>query len=262
MNEPDPPDARPADLAALADLDADLPDPQRAAHGRAAAAADPDAAAVLDALAATRAELAALPAPDVPPDVAARWTAALAAEAAAPDPATTDVGTTAPHRHTGPRRGPGGPANRLRAARGGSGRIAGAQAGPGRRAAVRPAWPALLAAAALAAVVGTGLGALVQRPAAAPTVTRVELVALGRTAVGTLDVGDLADPARRAACLRAVAPEAAGETLLGGRRVVLDGRPGVLLVLATGVRGGLRILTVDAGCGPAGGTLVAQVVVA
>jgi hypothetical protein len=77
-----------------------------------------------------------------------------------------------------------------------------------------------------------------------------------------MDVGELAHPARRAACLRAVAPAAAGETLLGGRRVVLDGRPGVLLVLATGVRGGLRILTVDPACGPAGGRLITQVVVA
>jgi hypothetical protein len=89
----------------------------------------------------------------------------------------------------------------------------------------------------------------------------VELVALGRAAVGTLDVGDLADPDRRLACLAAVAPAAAGEPLLGGRRVVLDGRPGVLLVLATGTRGGLRILTVDPACGPAGGTLIAQVAV-
>ena len=95
---------------------------------------------------------------------------------------------------------------------------------------------------------GAGLGALVPRPApTAPTVTRVELVALGRAAVGTMDVGDLADPARRAACLRAVAPAAAGEALLGGRRVVLEGRPGVLLVLATGTTGGLRIVTVDPG---------------
>ncbi len=252
MNEPDPP--QPADVAALADLDADLPDPHRAARGRAAAAADPDAAAVLDALAATRAELAALPAPDVPRDVAARWTAVLAAEAAPAD------------RHMGPRGVTEPPADRHRGPRGGPDRNARARArtraGAGGRGPAGRAWPALLAAAALAAVVGTGLGALVQRPAAAPTVTRVELVALGRTAVGTLDVGDLADPARRAACLRAVAPDAAGETLLGGRRVVLDGRPGVLLVLATGVRGGLRILTVDPGCGPAGGTLLAQVVVA
>jgi hypothetical protein len=100
----------------------------------------------------------------------------------------------------------------------------------------------------------------VHRPA--PAVSRVELVALGRAAVGTTDVGDLADPARRAACLRAVAPAAAGETLLGGRRVVLDGRPGVLLVLATGTRGGLRILTVDPACGGrAGGALITQLVV-
>jgi hypothetical protein len=107
-------------------------------------------------------------------------------------------------------------------------------------------------------VVASGLGALVQRPA--PAVGRVELVALGRATIGTTDVGELADPARRAACRRAVAPAAAGETLLGGRRVVLDGRPGVLLVLATGTRGGLRILTVDPACGPGGGVVIAQLV--
>jgi hypothetical protein len=49
--------------------------------------------------------------------------------------------------------------------------------------------------------------------------------------------------------------------LLGGRRVVLDGRPGVLLVLATGTAGGLRLLTVDPACGPQGGTVQAQLVV-
>ena len=56
-------------------------------------------------------------------------------------------------------------------------------------------------------------------------------------------------------------PAAAGERLLGGRRVVLDGRPGVLLVLATGTRGGLHVVTVDPDCGPAGGALLAQVTV-
>jgi hypothetical protein len=76
-----------------------------------------------------------------------------------------------------------------------------------------------------------------------------------------MDLGDLADPARRIACLRAVAPEAADEVLLGGRRVVLDRRPAVLLVLATGNTGGLRLVTVDPGCGPRGGTVRAQLVV-
>jgi hypothetical protein len=208
----------PVDVTALAELDAGLPDEARAARRRAEAAADPDAAAVLDALAATRADLAALPAPDVPADVAERWSAALAAERVPP-------------------------------------------AGRGR--VHRPAWRLLLAAAAITAVVvGAGLGALLHRPGpASPVVTRVELVALGRSAVGTMDVGGLADPVRRGACLRAVAPAAAQEQLLGGRQVVLEGRPGVLLVLATGARGQLRIVTVDPDCGTAGGTLLAQLVV-
>jgi hypothetical protein len=223
----------PVDVAALAELDAGLPDPAEAARRRAEASADPDAAAVLDALAATRADLAALPAPELPPTVAARWAAVLATEGARPadrQPRFPDA---------------------LRRPRGGT-------AGSGRQ----PAWRPLVAAAVLAVVVGTGLGALVHRSEPpAPDVTRVELVALARASVGTMDVGALADPARRAACLRAVAPEAARQTLLGGRRVVLDGRPGVLLVLATGRGTALRILMVDPDCGPAGGTLLAEVVV-
>jgi hypothetical protein len=181
-----------------------------------------------DVIATTRAELAALPVPDVPPEVQARWTAALAAESER---------LRTPDAH--PR-----PAS--------AGHLGGSW---GRRRG------RLLAAAALVVLAGTGLGQLARRPEPPPDVTRVELVALGRAAVGTLDVGALAEPGRRDACLAAVAPAAAGEALLGGRRVVLDGRPGVLLVLATGARGGLRILTVDPGCGPGGGTLLSQVVV-
>ena len=182
---------------------------------------------MLDALAATRAELAALPEPEVPPEIAARWEAALAAE-----------------RDQLP-----------------TGRRCRAESPPTpRRRRLRPAScsPSAAAAAVVAAVV---LGA----PRPAPpvlTVSRVDLVAVATSAVGIVDVGDLADPARREACLRAVLPDAAGERLLGGRRVVLDGRPGVLLVLATGTRGGLHVVTVDPGCGPAGGTLLAQVTVA
>ncbi len=217
------------DVAALAETDAGLPDAVRAARARAAAAEDRDARAVLDALAATRADLAALPAPAVPEAVAQRWAAALAAEAAAGRPAPHGVPPRPVPRRTPPR-----------------GRAVGR---------------ALLAAAALAAVAGVGVGALADRAAPVPSVTRVELVALGRSTVGTMDVGDLADPVRRTACLDAVAPAARGETLLGGRRVVVDGRPGVLLVLATGTRGGLRILTVDGSCGAEGGTLIAQLVV-
>jgi hypothetical protein len=211
-------DPVPPDVVALAGLDA-----AEAARVRADAATGPGAASVLDALAATRAELGALPVPDVPPAVEERWTAALAAER-----------LRTPH----PRGGPPGRGPRRRR--------------PSRR---------VLAAAALVLLAGIGLGLLARRPDPPPDVTRVQLVALGREAVGTLDVGALAERGRRDACLGVVAPAAAGEALLGGRRVVLDGRPGVLLVLATGARGGLRILTVDPGCGPGGGTLLAQVVV-
>jgi hypothetical protein len=236
-DEHDPGDA-PRDLWALAELDAGLPDPAESAHRRAAAAADPDAAVVLDALAATRAELAALPTPEVPPEVAARWAAALDAESRARQCPQAPDATVPRHRETHGR-SEGRPGRHGEPYRG---------RGPWRRS----------AAAAVVLLVGVGLGAVLHRPA--PAVTRVELAAVAREAVGTNDVGALTDPTRRDACLRAVAPAAAGERLLGGRRVVLDGRPGVLLVLATGTTGRLRIVTVDPGCGGDGGTLLAQLV--
>jgi hypothetical protein len=209
--------SEPVDVPALAALDADLPDAAEAGERRRAARSDPRAAEVLDALSATRADLAALPEPEVPPAVAARWAATVAAE-----------------RSRQPAGRPSGRPLRSRVLL------------------------AVLAAAAAVAVVVVGA------PRPGPpvlTVSRVDLVAVATAAVGTVDVGALADPDRRQACLRAVLPDAAGLRLLGGRRVVLDGRPGVLLVLATGTRGGLDVVTVDPGCGPAGGTLLARVTV-
>jgi len=216
---PDPRDpVDPLDPVALAELDAGLPDDAEAAVRRRAAATDPRAAEVLDALAATRAELAAAGDPELPPEVAARWTAALAAEPTTQQPVQAGRGSFR---------------RRL-----------------------------LLATAAAATVVGVvaAVGALTPRPAQpALAVSRVDLVAVATSTIGTMEVGDLADPARREACLRAVLPAAAGRQLLGGRRVVLDGEPGVLLVLATGTRGGLHVVTVDPDCGPGGGALLAQV---
>ena len=209
--------SEPVDVPALAALDADLPDAAEAAERRRAARTDPRAAEVLDALSATRADLAALPEPELPPAVAARWAAAVAVE-----------------RPRQPSSRPSGRPSRSRVLL------------------------AVLAAAAAVAVVVVGA------PRPGPpvlSVSRVDLVAVATAVVGTVDVGALADPDRRQACLRAVLPDAAGLRLLGGRRVVLDGRPGVLLVLATGTRGGLDVVTVDPGCGPAGGTLLARVTV-
>lgn len=204
-------------LELLAALDAGLLDPEEAAAVRAAAADDPRSSAVLQALAATRAELAGLPAPTAPPHVQERLAAALEAE--------------------------------------------------GRR---RRRAPAVLrrvaAAAAVLAVAATGL-LLVSGPEAAPpavvALARVDLAAAGTAALGVDDLGPLADSARRAACLRAVGPTGArpDDAVLGGRRVLLEGRPGILVVLATGTLGQFRLVVVDPGCGAAGGTLLAETVV-
>ncbi len=196
----------------LADLDAGLLDPARAAEVRAAAAQDPEATAVLAGLDKTRAELDELTDPPVPAEYAARWDAALADESAVP-----------------PRLG-------------------------SRRRRMRPA---LVAAAVLAAAVA-GLLLGTAREAAPMSLDGVDLVTAGLTVRGDFDVGDLADPARRAGCLRAVAAPgiAPGAPLLGGRDVVLGGRDGVLLLLATGERGRIHVVVVAPGCGPGGGTLL------
>jgi hypothetical protein len=209
MTEPHDRAALPADL--IAELDAGLLDPARGAEVRAAAAQDPDAGAVLAGLATTRAELGELTDPPVPPEYAARWDAALAAEA-----------TALPRAR--PRRRPR---------------------------------PALLAAAVLAATLVAGLLWTPRMPEPM-SLDGVDLAAAGLGVRGHLDAGGLADPARRAGCLRAVAPAgvASDARLLGGRDVVLDGRDGVLLLLATGERGSLHVVVVDPGCGPEGGVLL------
>jgi hypothetical protein len=198
----------PVDL--LADLDAALLDETRAAEVRAAAAEDPDARGVLDALATTRAELGALADPPVPAGLAARWDAALASEAA-------------------PRRQP----RRRRKAR-----------------------PALVAAVALAAAAVAGV---LWAPREPPPLSLdgVDLVAAGLGVRDDFDVGDLADPARRAGCLGAVAPGVPPDApLLGGRDVVLDGHAGVLMLLGGGEVGRLHVVVVAPGCGPDGGALL------
>jgi hypothetical protein len=232
MTERDPvhgaPGKLPVDL--LADLDAGVLDPAEAARVRAVAQEDPHAGAVLAGLAATRAELGDLADPPVPPEFAARWDAALATEAGA-----SSTGAPAPAR-------PG----RI-------GRAVGRTHAPRRR--LRPA---LVAAAVLAAAVVAGVLGGPREPDP-QSLDGVDLVTAGLAVRGDMDVGDLADPVRRAGCLRAVAPPgvAPEAPLLGGRDVVVTGRPGVLLLLATG-QGSPRmhVVVVDPGCGPQGGELL------
>jgi hypothetical protein len=242
---PERPDPR-VDL--LADLDAGLLDPTTAAEARADTTGDPRAAAVLDALTATRADLAALADPPVPAHLAARWDAALAAEQQAHPPGGAEAPPDPPHAAPGsvPRdEGREGGRPQARPPRG------------LRRAGPRRLRPALAAAAVLAAAVVGGVLWAPAEPAPLP-IEEVDLVATGLAVRGEFDVGQLADPQRRSACLGETAPPGVSPDaqLLGGLDVVLGGRPGVLLLLATGRLGQLDVVVVDPQCGPGGGTLL------
>jgi hypothetical protein len=246
---PREPDVPPAEEQ-LAALDDDL----------SAGAGDPRTRA---ALAATRAELASLRDPPLPPAVAVRWEAALAAEAeraaieidshqreAEPEDADPEIAAADGQA------GPNGRAGRRLT--GSSGRTRWGRARPPGRPGTRrrrQPRPALITAAVIAVLV---VAALLWPHPAERSLDRVDLAGAARESVGLRDVGGLADPARRAGCLRTVAvPEVAPESpLLGGRHVEFEGRAGVLLVLASGDLGRLHVLVVDPGCGPAGGTLL------
>lgn len=263
------------DVELLADLDAGLLDAP--AQVRAAAWADPRSAAVLGALAATRAELAELADPPVPPAVAAQWAAALAAARSASDQASTGAAPGPVDAPSG--REPDAPAGPSAAARPStdSSRPPGpSTVAPARRpwgshpppdpdrgrSGGRPSWcrprPAVVAAVLLVAVLA-GAGLLRARSEPLPPVAGVELAAAGRAALGARDLGELADPARRSGCLRSLAAPGIGpdEPVVGGRRVVFDGSPALLLVLGTGELGSFRVVVVDPACGPGGGRLLA-----
>ncbi len=139
---------------------------------------------------------------------------------------------------------------------------------PGTRPGPRTALPrtALLAAALVAVALlgypadsrspgsgtGTGTGALPGPPGAPLLLTRAQLPT---AAVTGHDLGALRDPVTRASCLARVGEH--GEPL-GGRPVILDGTPGILLALPTGRVGRIRLLVVDPGCGPGRATVLAD----
>lgn len=214
----------PVSVDELAAFDAGVLDPARAAEIRTAITTDPRAQHVLAALSITRAELAGLRDPDVPPDVAARWASALAAVARE--------------------------------------QKASAAAQPPRwfRRVPRPLWFAVAAAAVVVScvLIPTALrSGHAADPGAVLAIAHIDLADAGRAAVGEADFGALADPQRRAECLQAVGVDPS-VTVLGGRRVLLENKPGVLLVLATGKLGQFRLLVVDEPCGRHGGTVLAD----
>ncbi len=207
------------------------------------------------ALDRTRAELAAAPPPPLPTGFAAQLQERLAAERAAA--ASGHPGQRPAHPPATGRPVPSSPRGPSRPPREPDGRGA---RGPARRR--RRLLAAGLGVLAVVAAVTGGLlagagrdtapaptaapGTRVPAPAPAPVSTADPARAL-RAGLGARDPGPLADPARRATCLVAhgLAP---GTVPLGSRQVVIDGRPGTLLVLSTGTAARFRLLVVGPDC--------------
>lgn len=84
-------------------------------------------------------------------------------------------------------------------------------------------------------------------PPDAPVLRAGDAPSALRAGLGRADYGPLADPARLADCLAAHGVPA-GVRPVGAREVVVDGAPGVALVLPTGVAARFRVLVVGPGC--------------
>ncbi|HKS48803.1 MAG TPA: hypothetical protein VJT49_27585 [Amycolatopsis sp.] len=203
---------------------------------------DPEGRAVIDALEATRADLASLasaPAPRMPDDVAARIDAALVREAG------QALSTFAPQ----PAAGAGlAPVVGIEAAR--------------RRRNKRAGWITGVIAVAAAAVVavaialpkgssdGPSSAAPPQVGQQAPLALRSDHpeAAVGQLSSGTMDYGPLGSADRLDACLRAAgfAPTA---DPIGVRPGTVDGQQAVLVLLTTGQLARFRLVAFAPGCG-------------
>ncbi|OMC50971.1 hypothetical protein A5747_23930 [Mycobacterium sp. IS-836] len=232
----------PLTVERLADLQAGLLDDDAAARVRGQVRANPEAENVLRALNQVRRDVAdagADPAgaPDAPPEVVARITAALRAA----DP------RGAPAAHSArPRPRPG--------------RIAAGVAG----------------LCAVLAAIGIGTAALINAPTPIPSTavtaehitvsTPPMVVPLSQDEIlGLLDrrpeYGPLTDPSRRASCLSGLGYPASTQ-VLGARPIDINARPGVLLVLPGDTPNNLAVFAVALNCSAADTGLLANTQVA
>ncbi|WP_243790613.1 hypothetical protein [Saccharopolyspora gloriosae] len=255
QRRPDTPQGPPWSLDLVADLHAGVLDRETAEELLPRIQADPEASALLAALEATSAELADLPAPAMPDDVATRlddaleaelqsWSTgspSLAPEIAAPDSDVSAAGTAQPSA----------PVIDLAAAR--------------HRRRKRAGWTAglITAAAAITGVVvlgtstlGTGETPQAGQSPSPPQDGPPPLTLRGNTlpanhlgeALGSEQYGALADPAQLIGCLQANGVTSGNP--LGAREVTINGEPGRALVLPGGGIGRFRILIVGQDCGP------------
>jgi hypothetical protein len=229
----------------LADLHAGVLDRERSARLWPQVNADPQARAVLNSLDTVKVELGRLgnaPVERMPPHVAARLDAAIAAETRRAQP-----GPRAAGRPKSPSEAPVVD-------------LAEAQ----RRRNRRVGWAAGVLTAAAAAVAVTIAvfppstqtgGDAVAKPtvsaARPPLALRSDNLA---AAVGGVtnerDYGPLVDQQRLDQCITANDIDPSKAQTVGVRQVTLNGRPGVLALLTTGEPGRFRVLVVEPTCGP------------
>jgi hypothetical protein len=217
----------------IADLQAGLLDDEAAARVRRQVRADPEAADVLNALNRVRSDVAAVgtaPAPDAPPQVTARVSAALAD-------------------------GPPGGAHSARP-----------RVRPLRTAAAVAGFCAVVAAVGF----GTVALLRAPDPTPSSTSVTAEHITVSPPTVIPLsqdeilgllnrppDYGPFADPARRASCLTGLGYPASTQ-VLGARPIQVNARPGVLLVVAGDTPHGVAAYAVALNCSAADTGLLAN----
>jgi len=233
----------PLTVELLADLQAGLLEDDAAARVRRQVRADPDAAAMLRALNRVRSDVAAVgadpaSAPDTPPAVAARISAALCSASSS----STGGAAHSARPHMRPAR-----------------LIAG-----------------VAGACAVLAAIGLGTAALVNAPTPTPSTQKTAehitvstppmVIPLSQAQLlGLLDrspdygppAGPLNDPARRASCLTGLGYPASTQ-VLGARPIDINARPGVLLVLPGDTPDHLGVFAVALNCSAADTGLLAS----
>ncbi|MBV8789729.1 MAG: hypothetical protein JOZ00_24000 [Mycobacterium sp.] len=217
----------------IADLQAGLLDDEAAARVRRQVRADPEAAVVLNALNQVRSDVGAVgaaTAPDAPPRVTARVTAALADEP--PGGAHSARPRSRPLRTT--------------AAVGGFCAVL-AAVGFGTIALLRAPDPTPSSTSVTAEHI------TVSPPTVIPLSQEEILGLLDRTP----DYGPFADPARRASCLSGLGYPAS-TPVLGARPIEINARPGVLLVVAGDTPHGVAAYAVALNCSAADTGLLAN----
>ncbi|OMC45513.1 hypothetical protein [Mycobacterium sp. IS-1264] len=225
----------PLTVERLADLQAGLLDDDAAARVRGQVRANPEAENVLRALNQVRRDVAdaGAAAPEAPPEVVARITAALSS--------------------ADPRGAPAAHSARPRPARG---RVAAGVAG----------------LCAVLAAIGIGTAALINAPTPIPSTavtaehitvsTPPMVVPLSQDEILSLldrrpEYGPLTDPSRRASCLSGLGYPASTQ-VLGARPIDINARPGVLLVLPGDTPNNLAVFAVALNCSAADTGLLAN----